>query len=149
MVYGHGGLKTLIQENRATYDLLRRNIRRTAPDFMPFLDGLKYESLDEELGSARLTFDLPAVRQVIKKYVVSLVCNFLTFETHLRRSIAWELPRNVPFDASAELIHIFLNRWDAPVQECYNEVSRRLETHLTRCLDKFFERFPVLRDQVT
>ena len=43
---------------------------------MPFLDGSKYKSLDEELGSTRLTFDLPAVRLVIKKYIKMLFATF-------------------------------------------------------------------------
>jgi hypothetical protein len=67
---GMKGLKSLIQDNWAMHDTLRWGIISVVLCQTSCLSwGSKYKSLDEELGPTRLTFDLPAVHLVIKKYV--------------------------------------------------------------------------------
>ena len=83
MVHGNGANKTFIQENRATYELFKRAIRGTAPDFKPFVHGASYRSLyvsdensEEESESSERTgetFDLNDVRRIIKRWILPVI----------------------------------------------------------------------------
>lgn len=75
-IYGTGRTpesKSFIQKNREIYAEFKKRIRATVPDFKPFVNGSKYDSIEEysEMADYRVrSLDLHDVRDVIKRYVL-------------------------------------------------------------------------------
>lgn len=60
------------------------------------------------------------------------------------RSITWELPNNVPFDAKHALIDEFTRKWDKPTDECFEKAFKNLTGCLDHILHRHFDRFKKL-----
>ncbi len=75
-IYGTGrtpDTKAFIQKNREIYAEFKKKIRATVPDFKPFVNGCKYDSIEEhsDMADYRVrSLDLHGVRDVIKRYVL-------------------------------------------------------------------------------
>jgi hypothetical protein len=62
----------------------------------------------------------------------------------LHRSITWELPYNVPFEAKKELIQIFVALWRDPSVSCFNDVFLFLEDTVDHIVSANFSQYPKL-----
>lgn len=93
--YSDGG-KSFVQKNRATYENFKVEIRRTAPDFRPFVNWQMYDnpfdsqrynggSEDEDEGEDvnGIPRDLSDVRKIIKRQVLLENCAMLSYSKFL------------------------------------------------------------------
>lgn len=60
---------------------------------------------------------------------------------HVNRSITWELPRNVPYDAKTILFKRFVGLWPEPTGRCFHEVRGILDAEVNKLLSVHFSRF--------
>jgi len=162
--------KEFVQSSRESYQQFKKNIRATAPKFRAFEDHRKYkshslkEAEDEGSGSEsesfpstqktrmNLTcgpFDLGYVKLVIKKSEFCILRCCTDSDYTSTRSIAWELPGNVPFDAKRFLMDKFTCLWDAPALACYEAVVKQLEQEIVRLVKEKFGRFPKLQEYMS
>ncbi|THH10649.1 hypothetical protein EW146_g8308 [Bondarzewia mesenterica] len=133
MVYGRqGGQKDLIHRNKAVYRLFQREIRGTAPDFRPFESCVNYtkprfpDDEDGDLDPQIQPLDLYAVRNVIQKH------------------IGWELPGNIPFDASKDLIQSSVGLWRSPTETCFERAFLTFSDLVNALVVEHFQQFPQL-----
>lgn len=93
--YSDGG-KSFVQKNRATYEKFKVEIRRTAPDFRPFVnwqvydnpfDSQRYNGGSEEEDEGEdvngIPRDLSDVRKIIKRQVLLGICAILSYSQFL------------------------------------------------------------------
>ncbi|TFK32039.1 P-loop containing nucleoside triphosphate hydrolase protein [Crucibulum laeve] len=128
--------KHLVQASRERYAQFKTDILKTSPDFRPFVDHRHYRhpgSPDGEFTgteSAVPAKNLMDVREVIAK------------------SIGWELPGHVPFEATKKLILEFTRLWRAPSLECFNDVFRFASNLLEELIPTHFGQFGSLEKYV-
>ncbi|KAG2335317.1 hypothetical protein BDR05DRAFT_942653 [Suillus weaverae] len=67
---------------------------------------------------------------------------------HSSRSIAWELPNNVPYQAKANLIAQFTKLWVAPSERCLAGINDVLDQVIDTLISTHFGRFKVLEGYV-
>jgi hypothetical protein len=149
----------LIQVNRDTYAAFKHKIRRTAPNFIPFVNPSP-EASDTEHASHpaksaihgqvdTLTdtepYHLDKMRSHIKGlalphrlYPMPSFCLFF-------RCVARELPNNVPFPAKERLIVDFQQKWGELMGDCFNTIKSATKYAIGACIDKNFRRFEKLR----
>ena len=65
------------------------------------------------------------------------------------RSIAWELPGNIPYEAKTRLIGQFTALWSTPAEKCLASINDVLDQVIQQLLDKHFGRFRVLQDLIS
>ncbi len=106
--------KAFVQENRASYQIFKENVRATAPDFRAFEDYRKYkkptfydgdESNDDSPGveSSRTNgtydaYDSYDVRRVVGRYAPNTLKVALAASNVNIVLSGWELPNTIPFD---------------------------------------------------
>lgn len=122
--------KDLVQANRRHYEHLKLSIGRTRPDFWPFEDKNDYRSPGFGHGDGTGPMDLKDVREVIDK------------------SIAWELPRHIPFEATKVLIMRITARWSAPALKCAADVVETTDAKLLALIQSQFGQFQGLKEHV-
>ncbi|KAF9220695.1 hypothetical protein BS17DRAFT_810582 [Gyrodon lividus] len=133
-VFGTGSDKSLAQQNRALYELLKRNIRGTAPDFRPFEQPVHFVPFDDLNGAMVLSERDPGV-STMGVYEVRKV---------IKESIGWELPNNIPFEAKTRLIAQFTNLWGGPTEQCFTNINKVLMDVVDKLILEHFGRYKVL-----
>ncbi|KAF9482870.1 hypothetical protein BDN70DRAFT_874459 [Pholiota conissans] len=117
--------KVFIQKNKARYLRYKSDIVETAPDFRPFTN--RTEGLGENL-----TFSnseprwLSDIRRVVKQ------------------SIGWELPGEIPFEATTFLIRQYTALWEEPSISCFNDVAKNLNILVKDLLHQHFGQYKEL-----
>ena len=155
-VSGASSDKSLAQRNRALYTLFARDIRGTSPDFRPFedpthrnyslIDGLDSEECSEVRNDLVQIMGVYDVRQTIKEYVP---CSPFPSCAHAwYRSIAWELPGNIPYAAKTRLIDQFTGLWSAPAEKCLASINDVLDDFIQQLAKTHLGQFRVLQDLV-
>ncbi|KAF9482868.1 hypothetical protein BDN70DRAFT_379786 [Pholiota conissans] len=113
--------RRFIQKNKARYLRYKNDIVDTAPDFRPFEDSTKY---GEDLASSRTAPRwLCDVRRVMKQ------------------SIGWELPGEIPFEATTVLIRQYTGLWPPPSVACFHDVAKNLDVLIKDLLHKHFGQY--------
>lgn len=135
--------KDLAQRNRALYHDFKLSVRKTAPDFRPFDDHRKYSSPsypdeDGEQVSESSSANADGTGPLDLSYVRSVI----------KRSITWELPDHVPFDATKSLILQFTTLWRAPVVACFEAVFTNLSKIVDLLLNTHFKTYKQLLSHV-
>lgn len=160
-VYGLNESKDFVHRTQSAFRTFKLTIRGSAPDFRPFTNPSAYlppsppPSESDELdgdsqavypqGSPAKPISLDEVRTVIKEYECPIHHIRISLkQTHVIRSIGWELPHNVPFEAKKRLIKRFIDQWPAPAQSCFDEVLHILSAFVDANIRKHFEQFPAL-----
>jgi hypothetical protein len=144
-----GGTNTarLIQENKEAFATFKDSIKRTAPNFVPFVDAhhrrkTPFEnSLDsdqdeghaEDLAGEGDPFYLEDMQRHIKKFLTPFDIMTPNTDVHLR-SITRELPNSVPFDAKLTLIKEFQRNWKNSVHICFVTVREATVKMLGECI---------------
>ncbi|KAF8193681.1 P-loop containing nucleoside triphosphate hydrolase protein [Pholiota molesta] len=113
--------RRFIQMNKARYLRYKNDIMMTTPDFRPFED-------DETSGSSLVdtrtaSRSLSDVRRIIKQ------------------SIGWELPGEIPFEATTVLIKQYTGLWSTPSISCFEDVTGNLDILLKNLLHKHFGQY--------
>jgi hypothetical protein len=69
--------------------------------------------------------------------------------SHARyRSIAWELPGNIPYEAKTRLINQFTILWSTPAVKCVASINDVLDDVIQQLAKTHFGRFRVLQDTI-
>ncbi|KAI5117486.1 hypothetical protein M0805_009549 [Coniferiporia weirii] len=131
--------KAFVRLNRIRYNTFKRDIRRTCPDFRPF-------EHHEDYTTPRYSCDIDRIDSDSEKD--SEPHDLLYVQDVIRKSIGWELPNNVPFEAKCVLITEFINKWEKPVLQCFEDVSTSLALCLDTITQKHFGRFPKLKSHM-
>ncbi|KIM37374.1 hypothetical protein M413DRAFT_448441 [Hebeloma cylindrosporum] len=116
-----------VQANRARYTSFKVDIEMTAPDFRPFEDISSTSPLLKTHTRARGLLD---IRNVI------------------RDSITWELPGNVPFEATKVLVQEYTSLWADPARACFKDIVNNTTRLLDTLLDKHFGQFSRLEEYI-
>ena len=154
-VSGASSDKSLVQRNRALYTLFARDIRGTSPDFRPFEDPIQHSLIDaldsEERSEVRndlvQVMGLYDVRKTIKEYVP--YSPFPSYAYAWYRSIAWELPGNIPYAAKTRLIDQFTGLWSAPAEKCLASINDVLDDFIQQLSKAHLGRFRALQNLVS
>ncbi|OSD02217.1 hypothetical protein PYCCODRAFT_1467882 [Trametes coccinea BRFM310] len=147
VVLGSSEDRSFVRACRREFLAFEAAIRRTAPDFQPFLqpdnsmDAIALstspsESLevsnpnDEVVGQDRKLITLPDVQRVIEE------------------TTGWELPGNVPYEAKERLIKGFMTHWSEAATRCFDDVLADLRERILNEAEGHFGRFPPLERHV-
>ena len=65
------------------------------------------------------------------------------------RSIAWELPGNIPYEAKTRLINQFTILWSTPAVKCMTSINDVLDDVIQQLAKTHFGRFRVLQDMIS
>ncbi|KAH7908747.1 P-loop containing nucleoside triphosphate hydrolase protein [Hygrophoropsis aurantiaca] len=130
--------KTLAQRNRALYSQFKRDIRGTAPDFRPFSDPQDYTRIEPDHEDWESPDDY-VPNPNVQTMGLQEVKEFL-------RSIGWELPNNIPFEAKKVLIHQFLDLWMEPTTRCFDSINIVLSEVVDTLVKAHFGRFKALQE---
>lgn len=146
----------LVQRNRLSYARFKRDIRASAPPFLPvqsvstrggkseysqFAD-MEDDSDDddnEELLDLTASDDSPTDTRWITLSDV---------RRHIRKSMGKELPNNVPYGAKVSLIRDFQASWEIDSRKCFDEVMRAFSDALNSLIQNRFERYAGLKTHV-
>jgi hypothetical protein len=155
LIQGEESFERLIQRCRPAYFRLKRDIRETAPRFMPFLHdedsrGFNTEfcaepsedGSEEQFGDVMYVDD---IRKHIEKYVT---LSYLYLTNRTLRSLTRELPFNVPFQAKVSLIQRFFIDWEDHCQRCFEDVNTAATEELKKLLSQHFGEYAGLVDHV-
>jgi len=157
--------KDLVHSSRGHYDRYKRCIQATCPDFRPFVDGSVYSDpgLRESSGGGvenpyadasydyisdeTEPIDLSRVREVITRCDGFLILDLRSLLTWwpLFSSVTWELPGNVPFDATKVLVQNITRLWERPTTECFDNVSSTTASFVSNLSNDHFSQYHVLR----
>jgi hypothetical protein len=133
-VYGSNEEKGLVQANRAHYETFEKDIRETAPNFVPST-------------SLHITSDSDSL-DVAPTNITSEPLNLNDVRKVIKNSITWHLPRNIPFEAKKILIVKFIERWHRPSLLCFDAVFSNLSDFVERLTDTHFGRFKQLERHI-
>ncbi|KAL1676056.1 P-loop containing nucleoside triphosphate hydrolase protein, partial [Schizophyllum commune] len=122
--------KDLVQTNRQHYLRFKEAIGRTRPDFRPFASKADHRSPGFGVGEGTGPMDLADVREIIDK------------------SIAWELPRHIPYEATKVLITRITAHWTDPALKCAANVINATDAKLEALIKAYFGQFNGLEDHV-
>ncbi|PPQ85696.1 hypothetical protein CVT25_002730 [Psilocybe cyanescens] len=115
-----------IQRNRYRYSAFKHEIEMTTPNFQPFEQvhtGLSSYSNVESQCEARA---LPDIREIIKK------------------SISWELPGHIPYNATKTLVLQYTSLWKEPSLRCFQDITKNTREFLDVLLREHFGRYKEL-----
>ena len=152
--YVHGGevqASELVQANRRTYAEYKREIRSTAPAFMPFptqdevgssVGVAKYLRVEDDEDDEDTQEILPAANERQYLYLEDV-------RRHVQLSLARELPNNVPYASKVTLIEAFQRMWPTKTENCFTAVYRAFDKVLTSLSEQRFGRYSRLRSQIT
>ncbi|KAF8522771.1 hypothetical protein BU17DRAFT_32641, partial [Hysterangium stoloniferum] len=142
---GKRNCERLVQENLRTYTKFELAIRRSAPDFRPF----EFDHNNEDTGISRQIVEIdgdelhPNEAELLNSPIY-----LAEVRDHLLRSKTRELPNSTPFPAKVSLIEEFTKTWEAPVENCFEDVKDRIDDFLKDLITKDFGRFFNLETQV-
>ena len=144
---GESHAARLVQANRSTYEQFKADIRSSAPAFMPYSNAgevgldfqvhLKLDDEDDEDGTG-------ASSSKLKKYMY-----LEDVHGHIQRSLARELPNNVPYSSKLSLIEEFQESWEACTQRCFEAVHKEFEKTLVSLYMETFGRYDHLRTLIS
>ncbi|KAF8510294.1 P-loop containing nucleoside triphosphate hydrolase protein [Hysterangium stoloniferum] len=145
---GRRNCERLVQENLKTYRTFKLAIRCSAPDFRPFEckdddneDTDISRQITEIVGDEPLPEKTESLSSPSPVYLEEV-------RDHLLRAKTRELPYNTPFPAKVSLIEEFTKTWEAPVEDCFEDVKNRIDDFLKDLIKKDFGRFFDLETQV-
>ncbi|KZS86992.1 P-loop containing nucleoside triphosphate hydrolase protein [Sistotremastrum niveocremeum HHB9708] len=136
----------LVQENRSVYRKFKIAIRKTAPEFRPFLK-------KEANGAALARWDDSAVvdeepLEPSDKSPNDPVIYLDDLRKHIRSSRTHELPDIVPYPAKLQSIEAFVELWEDPISECFTKVNEGFKRTLIDLIHEHFSRFPALEANI-
>ncbi|KAF5349459.1 hypothetical protein D9757_012431 [Collybiopsis confluens] len=114
---GSADAAELIPAHRQSYGELKKAIRRTAPNFVPFAVNQKTALFNNCLRDEE---DDPVANVPVNG---RSSMNLTDVRKHIDQSITRELPSSVPFQAKASLIVQFQKEWPDIVETCFKDVE--------------------------
>ncbi|KAI0072419.1 hypothetical protein K474DRAFT_398426 [Panus rudis PR-1116 ss-1] len=153
-VHGDSFSPELVQLTRRIYAAYKKDVRSSAPQFLPFVNAAEvnaanvslkgYLDLDDEEDEMEVEDDQDGDVNGID-FSSGKPIFLPDVRRHIERSITRELPGNVPYSAKTALIKQCQETWELDSQKCYREVYRALEAALLRMSEKTFGQFDNLK----
>ncbi|KDQ13938.1 hypothetical protein BOTBODRAFT_55684 [Botryobasidium botryosum FD-172 SS1] len=147
-VDGSPGCESMVQTNRHTYKTFALAIKQTVPQFYPFRNekdaqGRAFDpnATDEHDDYDNIKANTMSVQKSKTRYLLDM-------KEHITRCISWELPGNPPYRAKTLLVVEITSCWDSPAEQCLERVSTTVRSTLSEIINKSFDRFQILREQV-
>ncbi|KAF9459501.1 P-loop containing nucleoside triphosphate hydrolase protein [Collybia nuda] len=140
-VVGGFDVGTLVQENKESYAIFKKNIRETAPNFMPFPKPSSFV-FGVEVSSGK------HIRDQVDSQTKADPCYLDDMRRHIKSSIARELPNNVPFLAKEHLIVEFQKTWPSHIDTCFLTVYNSTKMAAEWCVEQRFKQFGKLAADV-
>ncbi|KAI0693477.1 P-loop containing nucleoside triphosphate hydrolase protein [Cytidiella melzeri] len=144
---------SLVQQNRRTYALFKRDIRDSALLFLPY--GKAAEEPKESDVHQFFRFD-EDVETNIDEYADDSVSGvhgkhlYLSdIQQHIRNALTRELPDNVPYAVKVMLIRQSQESWGALSAECCTAVTTAFQKTLKELVNVKFSRYDHLHSRVT
>ncbi|KAK7461117.1 hypothetical protein VKT23_009043 [Stygiomarasmius scandens] len=138
-VKGGADATELIHGHKAAYNTLKTSIRRTAPNFVPWLPKETKTAfpncLEEEEGDS----DGLIMSNEKSQF------NLAEMRAYINNSITRELPNHVPFEAIVALVVDFQSTWPATVERCFVAIEKATIELLMKMIDRDFRRYEILR----
>ncbi|TFK89209.1 hypothetical protein K466DRAFT_597995 [Polyporus arcularius HHB13444] len=122
----------LVQTNKRAYQVLKMDIRSTAPAFVPF-------EAEDAFAPVVLSFREKNIAGFVKPMYLKDVRERIG--SHVTR----ELPNNVPYAAKISLIIDFQRGWEQSTLRCFEAIQRTVDQFLTRHIDQQFQRYGNLK----
>ncbi|KAG6830725.1 hypothetical protein H0H92_015004 [Tricholoma furcatifolium] len=119
--------KTLVQCNRARYDVFVQEIYSTRPNFAPY----PYDDRESQMvPPSGPPIDLPEVKKAIAL------------------SIGWELPGFLPFDSTRDYIVEFTASWKQHTLSCFRDIYKNSHKFAKELMTRHFGQFKNLESHV-
>ncbi|KAH8092249.1 P-loop containing nucleoside triphosphate hydrolase protein [Cristinia sonorae] len=146
LVQGDSQHSSLVQQNRRTYALLKKDIRASAPRFVPYSNAkdphaAEWIEVDEEddnekveTGKKGVKVDTPIYLEDVRK--------------HIAGSLTRELPNNVPYSAKLSLIRNTQTTWEPDTNHCLEGVQKALEKTVVQLINSHFKRYENLKSRI-
>ena len=152
-VDGDPNAASLVQQNRRTYAVFKRDIRGSAPPFVAVPSLSPGRSAVSKYADADSDDDGEELQDVVDltKMEIEEEPQYITLQDvrkHIRKSLGKELPGNVPYGAKVSLIQEFQRPWELDSKTCFHEVANAFEGTLLKLIQRRFERYQELRSHV-
>ncbi|KZV84495.1 P-loop containing nucleoside triphosphate hydrolase protein [Exidia glandulosa HHB12029] len=130
-VQGTPEVDGLYQSIREEYQVFRRAIRSTAPDFRPF------PRRDKDESSFLNPDFVPADEHIEKSLSAPIYVDEVMEQAS--KSITRELPDNFPYVVTHEFITAIVKHWDQPAKALFIAVERKFSARVRVMMKDFFE----------
>uniref|UniRef100_A0A0W0FIG9 Dynamin family protein n=1 Tax=Moniliophthora roreri TaxID=221103 RepID=A0A0W0FIG9_MONRR len=139
------------QTNRGhIYARFRANVWRTGINFRPYLNSALPTNIIANLERDDESWNHSAIPEPerVRMPEMDIVMNLQEVRAVIDKSIAWELPGHVPFQATMELVQRSTSQWSKPALDCFNLVFDHSWRLFEEMLAKTFVSFDGLRNHV-
>ncbi|TCD63212.1 hypothetical protein EIP91_005824 [Steccherinum ochraceum] len=142
LVHGDSEHAALVQQNRKTYAAYKKEIRSSAPQFVPYPTRREEDSAwqDPDLDGEDEDEQLDP-HDDGKLYLEDV-------RRHIQISLTRELPNNVPYSAKIALIHKTQDSWQLDSHKCLSTVQKSLEKTVTQLVNTHFQRYDTLKGRL-
>ncbi|CCL98324.1 uncharacterized protein FIBRA_00318 [Fibroporia radiculosa] len=144
-VQGDSKMATLVQKNTRIYAAFKRDIRSTAPLFIPYpsadqmpsstTNHVNLDFEDDQDDNEHVNNNVPATLSGLKVMYLQDV------KRYIREAITRELPNNVPYPAKVSLILDFQGSWENLVQCCFQRVYAEYDATVSVLMTNQFGRY--------
>ncbi|KIM82118.1 hypothetical protein PILCRDRAFT_485567 [Piloderma croceum F 1598] len=142
-VQGGPAAGRLIHENRAAFATFKQAIRRTAPNFRPYVNADPTTShFQNFLGEGEDEGPEEGLLSDMQPFTLT------DMQKHIQKSITRELPDNVPFQAKVALIASFQGTWESSTSQCFDTVRSSMLRVLFECINTKFQRYENLEAHI-
>ncbi|ESK90666.1 hypothetical protein Moror_4130 [Moniliophthora roreri MCA 2997] len=139
------------QTNRGhIYARFRANVWRTGINFRPYLNSALPTNIITNLERDDESWNHSAIPEPerVRMPEMDIVMNLQEVRAVIDKSIAWELPGHVPFQATMELVQRSTSQWSKPALDCFNLVFDHSWRLFEEMMTKTFVSFDGLRNRV-
>ncbi|KAK7030462.1 hypothetical protein VNI00_014047 [Paramarasmius palmivorus] len=139
------------QKNRGDiYAQLRSDIWRTGVNFKPYLPDSSGSSVTTDIETSEEPWSHTCIPEPerIKMPQLTDSMDLKQVRQVILKSIAWELPGHIPFQATIELVQRSTSQWRKPALACFDAVFEYSGRLFEEMISKRFENYDALRHAI-
>ncbi|KAF7290690.1 hypothetical protein MIND_01309300 [Mycena indigotica] len=140
------GEKKLAQDCRRYYRQFSVDIRKTCPQFIPFVQS--GNPLDYNQGPPAEPWDDDLPSPYSNHQSAGVIHNLVDVRRVVRSSVAWELPTYTPYSATEELVGQRTEQWREPSLRCFDNIVTTSHKFLGDLTKKHFNQFSALEEYI-
>ncbi|KAF9521211.1 hypothetical protein BS47DRAFT_1386879 [Hydnum rufescens UP504] len=131
----------LIQKIRAHEQQFRKDLRGTAPLFVPF-------NAADDFARLPIIDFLAEEERDLGHHAFTQLIYLDEVQERARDAVSRQFPNHVPFEVQREYIGQSIQLWDTPAQKLFAAIRATLEAHFDPIIDAHFLKFPRLANAV-